>query len=1131
MRRGRKIFDMWRRIDRRWTDVLALLLGVWLGAIGVVWVRAGAGPDPEVEMRTLSELGLRVAPGFEVTLYADADLANNITCMALDRRGRVAVVSDGVIKILGDRDEDGVADRVTRFAPVQTGATGICFVGDDLFAAGEGGIWRFRDRDGNGLADEQPENVFPWHGGEFGVHALRQGPDGWIYGIGGNQSLAGGPPPSNPSGVIRSPRGGGLFRFKPEDPSRLEWIAEGFRNPYDFDFNLLGDIFTADGDCEEEALLPAYVQARVYHVETYGDHGWRGRDSACGWPAFADYPDTAEVLGYLGRGAPSGLVFYRHFQFPPYFQQGLFTLDWLTGQVYFWESRGTGTGYRGKPQLFLEPVKFAGFLPTDVLVAMDGALLISTGGRGTRGAIIRVAWENPGENPLPVSEMEAVLNAPDPLEAWSRRNWEPLARLLGAEAFQQVITQEQFHPAGRIRAVEILTERFGGLPMGVAWRGAHDPSPMVRARIAWSVGRIPPRNFWPVMDALLDDDSVFVQRHAVEALIAQAPELHWNPDHLERLAELLDGQDSRLRRGATRLAAQLPEEAWQALTPTSGRRQIAKELALLLARLWRHPDPPTQPQAARQAFDILSYTRNRDQQMEALRLLALALGGFHRNFDGSESQIGFRVPADLMPFSDLIDDFAVLARRRFPTLDPRLNQEWSRLAAMLALADDLFRDKLIQRLGRTAFPSADLHYLIVLTRLPGTVKESQSAEIAHAITALDARLTEVDQWPRPTWRAWLLATVRSLCQKYPLLAKSILLQQDFKRPGNAFLASAMEPDNRRLAARIFLQTVKENAEFSWSPLLVHLLACLPPKEVFPELRRQWGDERLRDALVLAFSADPREEDRLKFLAGLSSPDLAVVRASVRALLALPRDRRVENLVPVMKLLRRLWVEPDALDLRRQIITLIIHQTNAPIKTRETDTSLPALAATYKPVLDWFLADNPQLTRALEMDAQDDPVAWNKLLRQVAWNTGNAETGREVFQNRQCGECHLGPDSLGPPLAGCTEGWAPAAFLETIIFPHRHVPPQYRPMLYQLKNGPAVFGIPVHTSEDFILLRTGPKSVVRLPGNAIAARRRGLFSLMPGGLLDGLSPRELSGLYAFLKEMKPPPSLPRLGQMD
>src|SRR5437016_419547 len=76
--------------------------------------------------------GLRLPPGFRITLYADETLANDIYAMTLDSQGRVVVTSQGYVKVLHDTRGTGRADRATPFAATATGGMGLCFDGPDL---------------------------------------------------------------------------------------------------------------------------------------------------------------------------------------------------------------------------------------------------------------------------------------------------------------------------------------------------------------------------------------------------------------------------------------------------------------------------------------------------------------------------------------------------------------------------------------------------------------------------------------------------------------------------------------------------------------------------------------------------------------------------------------------------------------------------------------------------------------------------------------------------------------------------------------------------------------------------------------------------------------------------------------
>jgi putative membrane-bound dehydrogenase-like protein len=351
------------------------------------------------DMERVDELGLRVARGFRVSMISTPDVANDLYCMTLDPKGRIVVSSAGWIKTLHDDDGDGKMDRSTTFAETRTGAMGLHFEGNDLYASCDGHVTLFRDKDGDGKADGPGEPLFKLLFGEHGAHAIRKGPDGKLYVMGGNDAGITAEHANAPGSPVKKPEAGALIRFSPDGKER-EVLAHGFRNAYDFDFNAKGDVFTYDSDCERDYFLPWYTPTRVYHVQMGMHHGWR----LPGWTrSFArrDYGiDTVEMLVPVGRGSPTGVLVYKHDAFPERYRGGLFYADWTFGKVFFTPLVPHGSTY--VPNLietFLEPSGSDGFAPTDLVVAPDGALLVSIGGRRTRGAIFRI--EGAAKQPLP----------------------------------------------------------------------------------------------------------------------------------------------------------------------------------------------------------------------------------------------------------------------------------------------------------------------------------------------------------------------------------------------------------------------------------------------------------------------------------------------------------------------------------------------------------------------------------------------------------------------------------------------------------------------------------------------------------------------------------------------------------
>ena len=84
--------------------------------------------------------GLVAPSNFIVTEYADSSLANDITCMTLDPKGRVVVAGRGYIRVLIDADNDGRAERaVDVVRDVKEYAMGLLWEEGTLYAVVDGG--------------------------------------------------------------------------------------------------------------------------------------------------------------------------------------------------------------------------------------------------------------------------------------------------------------------------------------------------------------------------------------------------------------------------------------------------------------------------------------------------------------------------------------------------------------------------------------------------------------------------------------------------------------------------------------------------------------------------------------------------------------------------------------------------------------------------------------------------------------------------------------------------------------------------------------------------------------------------------------------------------------------------------
>jgi glucose/arabinose dehydrogenase len=333
--------------------------------------------------------GLRVPPGFEVTEFADSTLANDVFCMTLDPKGRVVVSGRGYLRLLLDTDGDGRADKALDFAaPPADGAMGLFWEGDDLYCVGGGGLRVYRNASGAGRTRPSELLYKLKTGGEHDAHAVARGPDGWLYVLCGNNARVSRANAGLPTSPIQDPVAGAVLRFPP-DFKGCEVVADGFRNAYGMDFNADGELFTFDSDNERCVSLPWYEPTRLYHVVPGARHGWLNPQHTASWRRPPWFVDNTAPLATLGRGSPTGVVCYRHTQFPARYRGGLFLLDWTFGQVHFVSLARSGSTYAATPEVFLRSLGENGFAPT----AADGQVEVAgqrvDGGRGTRGAVYR----------------------------------------------------------------------------------------------------------------------------------------------------------------------------------------------------------------------------------------------------------------------------------------------------------------------------------------------------------------------------------------------------------------------------------------------------------------------------------------------------------------------------------------------------------------------------------------------------------------------------------------------------------------------------------------------------------------------------------------------------------------------
>ena len=645
------------------------------------------GPDAVAATRAEpATAAFQVPPGFTWQLVAGPPLVSRPISADFDEQGRLYVTDSSgsnekvdrqlaapthqIVRLV-DTDGDGVFDSRTLFADRVMFPEGALWHEGSLYVAAPPSLWKFTDRDGDGVAEEREE----WYQGKTltgcanDMHGPFRGHDGclyWTKGAWAEQTfLQPGRPPlvSKAAHVVRQNR---------SDRGVEPLIAGGMDNPVDVVFTPAGERFftttflTHPGRGERDGLIHA-VYGGVYgkiHAPMEGA------------------PRTGDVLpplAHLGAAAPCGLACYQSPGWGPEFEGQLLACLFNMRKVTLHELVPQGAGFvtRNRDLVVSESLDFH---PTDVLEDADGSVLVlDTGG-----------WY---KLCCPTSQ----LAKPDVLGGIYRLKKtaaptvaDPRGRQIDFAALDATAAARlAADPRSAVwqRAQSRLVERGQEAVPAVVGLLRH-PSPRARTRAVWTLSQLPPESASAgLREALRDSDTTVVQ--------AAGHALALNPDPLAReaLERVLSGTSAQNARVAAEALGRLRDARavpalWQALERAGDDRFL--EHSILYA-LWEIGDVPALRQEltsessrrVRGALVVLDQlgadhlprselTRFLDSRHDAVRAMAAFLAGRHADM-GAELATWLRrhlasPPTTEGPRDTVVTLWARLARS--PDLQP-----------------------------------------------------------------------------------------------------------------------------------------------------------------------------------------------------------------------------------------------------------------------------------------------------------------------------------------------------------------------------------------------------------------------------------------------------------------------------
>ncbi len=356
------------------------------------------GPMPAAEVITKSKL----PPGFQMTVFAAEPDVQQPISMATDARGRLWVAENytysemkvGYHKDLRDRivvfedaDNNGHFDKRTVF---WDGAERLTSV-----EVGLGGVWALAlpnlyfipDENGDAIPDGPPQVVldgFEYQAGRHTVaNGLRWGPDGWLYGRHGIQTMSRIGPPRTPD-EHRTAMNAGIWRYHPTRHV-TEVVAQGTTNPWGMDWDARGELFfinTVIGHLWH--VIPGAHYRRMYGddptpniyevIEQTADH--------VHWATGETWTDVrkgvTDVTSAVGGGhAHTGLLIYQGGQWPEAWNNKLLTINFHGRRLNVEQLDRQGSGFvaRHNPDAFFFADPW--FRGIDLIAAPDGGVFAS----------------------------------------------------------------------------------------------------------------------------------------------------------------------------------------------------------------------------------------------------------------------------------------------------------------------------------------------------------------------------------------------------------------------------------------------------------------------------------------------------------------------------------------------------------------------------------------------------------------------------------------------------------------------------------------------------------------------------------------------------------------------------------
>jgi quinoprotein glucose dehydrogenase len=972
---------------------------------------------------------------------------------------RVEDVSGDGVADLSQLVVDDFHDEVTDVAG------GVLSEGDDLYVAVAPDLWRMKDKNKDGIADEK---VSISHG--YGVHVgfsghgmsgVEMGPDGRIYWQIGDIGFNG----KGPDGQKwEHPNSGVIARSNP-DGSDFEIFAYGIRNTHEFVFDEYGNLISEDNDGDHPG-----EKERLVYIVNGSDAGWRSnwqygkyRD-----PNNNTYKVWMDEKMYLPRfegqaayitpcisnfvSGPAGMVYNPGTAISPEYRNTFFIAEFVGNPS------GSGVhGFKLKPkgatfELGDHKKVLGGVLATGLDFGPDGALYVADwiDGWGTHnyGRIWKLDSKDPSLTAIR-KEVRSLLAAD-----FSDRKERDLGELLkhadmrvrmkaqfelvkrkgkGAEIFEQSL-QQTSHQLARVHAIWGLSQlaRQDKQYAAALLPALKDKDPEIRAQAAKWLGDIRYAASGPELVPLLKDTASRARFFAAEALGRIKYEPAVNP--LIKFLEENNDADAYQRHAGCLALARIGKAA-PIVALSSNPSRALRIAAVVTLRRMSHPG-------------VANFLNDTDEFVvtEAARAIN-----------------------DDLSIKDALPALAALLNTTRFTNEALLRRV---INANLRVGTDSALQRLIQY----------------------SLKAGSPAEMrAEAIDVISV-------WAKPSVLDRVDGRLRGPVERDPavLLNRSSTalagLLKDPALPVRTSAAKAIHKLGIKDAGASLFAALKNDREAEMRVEALQALVALQDPQAEPSIRLALSDKekKVRVAgLDLLEKMNISPDVSASLLSNvIANQTMEEKQAAVLALGKLPQANSAKLFGELLDKMAAGKLSPDIyLELGEAL----------------DSTGAKELIARYKSISDKLSADAVIAAYAGCLQG------------------GDPDRGRQVFfrnQTAQCMRCHAYDDrggNAGPRLNGVAGRISREQILQALISPSSRLAPGFGMVTLELKDGKKFSGILQGESKKGISIKEGTDPDRLIPNEQIVKKEYALSSMPDMKAL--LSKKEIRDVVSFLAEQK------------